>query len=130
MSERKPPTLGAEFAISLVSDRWVIMVVHALIPGKRRYAEMQRTIPSISKKMLTQTLRRLERDGLVSRKVFPVVPPHTEYELTALGRSMVPPLQALCRWGQQNIGEVVRSRTLFDERPPTRDQQDPSDTAQ
>lgn len=114
MLERKPPTLGAEFAISLVSDRWVIMVVHALIPGKRRYAELQRAIPSISKKMLTQTLRRLERDGLVSRTVFPVVPPHTEYELTALGQSMVPPLQALCRWGQENFAAVENSRVGFD----------------
>jgi DNA-binding HxlR family transcriptional regulator len=114
MVPKTPPRLGAEKALSLVSDQWFILIVHALMPGKRRYTELQRAIPNVSKKMLTQTLRRMERDGLVSRTVFPVVPPHTEYELTELGTTLVPPLQALCRWGNENFALVERNRDAFD----------------
>jgi DNA-binding HxlR family transcriptional regulator len=108
--------LGAEKALSLVSDQWFILIVHALMGGKQRYAELQRAIPNVSKKMLTQTLRRMERDGLVCRTVFPVVPPHTEYELTELGKTLVPPLQALCRWGKENYATVEQNRAAFDQR--------------
>ena len=66
--------------------------------------------------MLTQTLRRMERDGLVCRTVFPVIPPHTEYELTELGTTLVPPLQSLCRWGNENYETVEQNRTAFDQR--------------
>jgi DNA-binding HxlR family transcriptional regulator len=102
--------LGTERALSLVSNQWFIRIVHALMGGKLRYSELQRAIPSISKKVLTAALRRMEEDGIVSRTVYPVVPPHTEYELTPLGRSIVPPLQALCRWGQDHFAEVEAHR--------------------
>lgn len=114
MPTRSQPTLGAEQALSLVSDRWFILVVHALMAGSKRYAELQRAIPLVSKKMLTQTLRRMERDGIVSRKVYPVVPPHTEYALTDLGESLVVPLQTLCRWGQAHFAEVENHRQVYD----------------
>lgn len=78
--------------------------------GKKRFSELQRGITGISKKMLTQTLRRMERDGIVSRTVYPVVPPHTEYALTELGESLVPPLQALCRWAGAHYKEVLKNR--------------------
>lgn len=110
MKPRIRPPLGAEQAISLVSDQWFILIVHALMSGRKRYAELQRAIPDVSKKMLTQTLRRMERDGLVERTVYPVVPPHTEYALTPLGETLVPPLQALCRWANEHFDEVLARR--------------------
>jgi DNA-binding HxlR family transcriptional regulator len=116
MVTKTTPQLGAEKALSLVSDQWFILIVHALMGGKQRYAELQRAIPNVSKKMLTQTLRRMERDGLVCRTVFPVVPSHTEYELTELGTTLVPPLQSLCRWGNENYATGEQNRTAFDQR--------------
>jgi DNA-binding HxlR family transcriptional regulator len=117
MELKKMPELGAEQALTLVSNKWFILVVHALMQGKLRYAELRRAIPAVSKKMLTQTLRTMERDGFVSKTVFPVVPPHTEYQLTELGESLVPPLQQLCRWSATHIDQVQEHRRKFDEMP-------------
>lgn len=105
--------LGAEKAISVVSDQWFIVIVHALMKGKHRFSELQRAIPGISKKVLTQTLRNMERDGFVTRTVYPVVPPHTEYQLSQLGESIVPPLQGLCRWANDHFHEVEAHRSAF-----------------
>lgn len=113
---KKPaPTvqLGAERALSLVSDQWFIAVVHALMRGTLRFSELHRAIPGISKKVLTQTLRKMERDGFILRTVFPVVPPHTEYRLSDLGESIVPPLQGLCRWANEHFDEVEAHRQTF-----------------
>jgi DNA-binding HxlR family transcriptional regulator len=115
MPKRKLPELGAEQALALVTNQWFVLIVHALMSGKRRYSELTRAIPGVTKKMLTQTLRGMERDGLVKRTVLPVVPPHTEYELTELGRTLVPPLQELCRWAGAHFPEVEQHRALFDE---------------
>ena len=76
----------------------------------RRYAALQREIGGISQKMLTQTLRSLERDGLVLRKVHPVVPPKVEYSLTRLGRTLIDPLHALCRWSEKHLPELQANR--------------------
>lgn len=105
--------LGAEKALGVVSDQWFIVIVHALMKGKHRFSELQRAIPSISKKVLTQTLRNMERDGFVIRTVYPVVPPHTEYELSPLGESIVPPLQGLCRWANEHLHLVEEHRAKF-----------------
>jgi DNA-binding HxlR family transcriptional regulator len=75
-----------------------------------RYAALQREIGGISQKMLTQTLRSLERDGLVQRMVHPVVPPKVEYSLTKLGRTLIEPLQGLCRWSEKHLGELQANR--------------------
>jgi DNA-binding HxlR family transcriptional regulator len=75
-----------------------------------RYAELQRAIGGISQKMLTQTLRSLERDGLVQRTVHPVVPPKVEYSLTRLGRTLIEPLQALCHWSERHLAELQANR--------------------
>lgn len=110
--------LGAEKALEVVSDRWFIVIVHALMRGKLRFSELHRAIPGISKKVLTQTLRNMERDGFITRTVYPVVPPHTEYELTRLGESIVPPLQGLCRWANEHFHEVeARRAAISNERP-------------
>ena len=78
--------------LSRIADKWTALIIHVLATGTRRYAELQREIGGISQKMLTQTLRSLERDGLVLRKVHPVVPPKVEYALTPLGRTLIEPL--------------------------------------
>lgn len=105
--------LGAEKALGVVSDQWFIVIIHALMRGKLRFSELHRAIPGISKKVLTQTVRKMERDGFVLRTVYPVVPPHTEYELTALGESIVPALQGLCRWANEHFHEVEAHREAF-----------------
>ena len=102
--------------LDLVADKWTTLVIYLLSDGTMRYGELQKAIGGISQKMLTQTLRRLEEDGLVKRTVFPVVPPRTEYELTPLGRTLQEPLKALCAWAVQHMGEVERHRARKQEK--------------
>ncbi|MFC3125476.1 winged helix-turn-helix transcriptional regulator [Pseudoroseomonas globiformis] len=105
--------------LELFSSKWTSMVLHALHAlhaGCCRTGELQRSIPGISKKMLTQTLREMERDGLLSRRVFDVVPPRVEYSLTALGREFIEPIEMLYNWGRTHadaldrLGQRPRSR--------------------
>src|SRR5467141_3770721 len=96
--------------LSRIADKWTALIIHVLATGTRRYAALQREIGGISQKMLTQTLRSLERDGLVARKVHPVVPPKVEYTLTALGRTLIEPLHALCRWSEKHLAELQANR--------------------
>lgn len=114
MAPRHTPRLGAEKALSLVGDQWFIAIVHALMSSPRRFSELSRIIAPVSKKVLTETLRKMERDGFVRRTIYTVAPPHTEYELTDLGRSIVPPLQALCRWATEHYDEVEANRVAFE----------------
>lgn len=107
--------LGSEAALELVSDKWFVLVVHQLEHGKKRYHELKRDIPGISQRMLTRTLRNMERDGLVAREVFPVVPPKTEYVLTDLGFTLVGPLHSLCVWAEQNFDRVLENRRFAEE---------------
>src|SRR5713226_5875835 len=88
--------------LKLIGDKWTPIVLYCLSGGVRRFNEMQRHIPDISKKMLIQVLRRLESFDLVVRKVYPVVPPKTEYTLTATGRRLHEPVALLCRWAAAN----------------------------
>src|SRR5678816_3529004 len=96
--------------LSRIADKWTALIIHVLATGTRRYAALQREIGGISQKMLTQTLRSLERDGLVQRTVHPVVPPKVEYSLTKLGRTLIEPLQGLCRWSEKHLGELQANR--------------------
>ena len=100
--------------LELIAGKWSLLTVYALRLGARRYSELQRSVGGISQKMLTQTLRELERDGLVSRKVYPVVPPHTEYELTALGHSLRPIAEQMGQWAEQHMTVVLQSRADYD----------------
>ena len=93
-----------------IADKWTALVIHALSSGTMRYGELHRTIGGVSQKMLTQTLRGLERDGLVERHVFPVVPPRVEYSLTPLGRSLRTPLEAICAWAETHLPEMQAAR--------------------
>ncbi|MGI8890691.1 MAG: winged helix-turn-helix transcriptional regulator [Chthoniobacterales bacterium] len=96
--------------LSRIADKWTALIIHVLATGTRRYAELQREIGGISQKMLTQTLRSLERDGLISRKVFPVVPPRVEYTLTPLGRTLIEPLNAICHWAEKHLSQLEANR--------------------
>ena len=88
--------------LKLIGDKWTPIVLYCLSGGVRRFNELQHHIPDISKKMLIQVLRKLEASGLVDRKVYPVVPPKTEYTLTEAGRRLHEPVALLCRWAAAN----------------------------
>jgi DNA-binding HxlR family transcriptional regulator len=90
--------LQSRDAIELLSSKWRVTVLHLLTWGPVRTRELQAAIPQISPKVLTQTLRGLERDGIIKRNVHAVLPPHVEYELTRMGNSVIPLLRNLCRW--------------------------------
>lgn len=92
--------------LGLIANKWTTLVIYALARGTKRYNELRRKIGGVSQKMLTETLRRLERDGLVARKVYPVVPPKVEYSLTPLGQTLVEPLKALCKWAEAHLSEL------------------------
>jgi len=104
------PQCPSRFVLERIADKWTALVIQILARGTMRYAELQRAIGGISQKMLTQTLRSLERDGLVQRKVHPVVPPKVEYSLTRLGRTLIEPLHALCRWSEKHLAELQTNR--------------------
>ena len=96
--------------LDVLSDKWVTLVLTALADGPRRYSALARTIAGVSQKMLTQTLRALERDGLLTRTVTPSVPLRVDYELTPLGRSLLPVVQAIKDWAETHIDEVHAAR--------------------
>jgi DNA-binding HxlR family transcriptional regulator len=100
--------------LDVISDKWVTLVLTALADGTRRYSDLARTIAGISQKMLTQTLRTLERDGLVTRSVTPSVPVRVDYELTALGQTMLPVVGAIKQWSETHIEEIHSARTAYD----------------
>ena len=110
-----PPDIDREHcpsrrALNVIADSWTVLVVRGLEGGPQRYEQLRRRIQGISKKMLTQTLRELEANGLVRRTVFDVVPPHVEYALTPLGETLRTPLQALTLWATEHLEEVERAR--------------------
>ncbi len=100
--------------LSLVGDKWTVLVVTLLAPGPRRFNEIKRLIGGITQRMLTFTLRALERDGLVKRTAFPTVPPRVEYELTDLGHSLREPVEALGRWAFDHYPSMAEARHRFE----------------
>ena len=97
-----------------IGDKWTVLVVTTLFGGSKRFNELRREIPTVSQRMLTLTLRNLERDGLVSRTVTPTIPPRVDYELTELGRSLHDPLHALERWALDHVTDIHDSQAQFD----------------
>jgi DNA-binding HxlR family transcriptional regulator len=93
-----------------IADKWTALIIRVLSGGTKRHHELRRAIDGVSQKMLTQTLRSLENDGLVMRKVYPVVPPMVEYSLTPLGRSLTEPLGAICQWAEKHLPELQAAR--------------------
>ncbi len=102
--------------LARVGDKWSILVVMILSQGPRRFNDLKRNIDGISQRMLTLTLRGLERDGLVTRTVFPTIPPRVDYALTDLGHSLCVPVTGLGNWAMANIDAIERSRAEFDAR--------------
>ena len=100
--------------LSRVGDKWTVLVVSELGQGPKRFNEIRRALGSISQRMLTLTLRGLERDGLVTRTVFPTVPPRVDYELTKLGRSLLEPVSGIGLWARQNRAAIQAARERFD----------------
>jgi len=98
-----------------IGDKWTVLVVNTLAEGSKRFNELRREIPSVSQRMLTLTLRNLERDGLVSRTVTPSIPPRVDYELTALGHSLHKPVNALAEWALENVEAIHSAQSKFDE---------------
>lgn len=97
-------------ALDRIADKWTCLVVYALIDGPMRHGQLRRTIDGISQKMLTQTLRSMEADGLVQRTVIDHVPPQVEYRLTDLGLTLKDPLSAICRWAMTHLPEMQAAR--------------------
>jgi DNA-binding HxlR family transcriptional regulator len=97
-----------------IGDRWSVLLIGALSGGPMRYTELSRRIQGVSQKMLTQTLRGLERDGLITRTVHAVVPPRVDYELTELGHTLSEPISALERWAVTHMDDVLASRDRYD----------------
>lgn len=100
--------------LARVGDKWTVLVVSQLGDGPKRFNELRRALGSISQRMLTLTLRGLERDGLATRTVFPTVPPRVEYKLTKLGRSLLAPVGALGLWARRNRSAIQVARQRFD----------------
>lgn len=97
-----------------IGDKWSTLILIALAARPRRFSAVRRGVPDISKRMLTQTLRTLERDGLVTRHVYPTKPPSVEYRLSPLGLSVLAPLAGLVAWAEQSHASIERARARFD----------------
>ena len=97
-----------------VGEKWSVLIVVLLELGPRRFNDLKRSIPGISQRMLTLTLRSLERDGLVERTVMPSIPPHVSYGLTEVGRSLCVPVRALCEWAEDNVAVIDIARKRFE----------------
>ena len=98
-----------------IGDKWSLLVVQTLGEGSKRFNELRREIPSVSQRMLTLTLRNLERDGLVNRTVTPTIPPRVDYELTALGRSLQKPICGLVTWALDHADAIHEAQSRFDD---------------
>lgn len=105
--------------LTRVGDKWSVLVIVLLGEGTKRFSELRRTITGISQRMLTLTLRGLERDGLVLRTVYPTVPPRVEYALTPLGRTLLRTVKELANWASANRPEIEQARAAFDRREAT-----------
>ena len=108
------PGCAARDLLDRIGDKWSTLILVTLADGPHRFSAIQRTVPDISKRMMTQTLRELERDGFITRTVFPTKPPSVEYALTPLGRTILEPIGALIAWANRHRGEILEARACFD----------------
>ena len=102
--------------LELLSNKWLFLTVVALRDGPQRFSQLERRLSQVSAEMLTQTLRLMERDGLVRRRVVEVMPPHVDYDLTPLGQEMSDLMRVICEWGEAHVPSVTRARAEWDER--------------
>ncbi|MCI9430798.1 MAG: helix-turn-helix transcriptional regulator [Oscillospiraceae bacterium] len=101
MEARILPACPVETTLTLISDKWKVLIIRDLLPGTKRFGELKKSIGSVSQKVLTAQLRQMEESGLLTRTVYPEVPPRVEYTLTELGQSLRPVLDALKNWGEE-----------------------------
>jgi DNA-binding HxlR family transcriptional regulator len=113
---RSEGCLAVREVLNRVGDKWSVLLVGILGEGPKRFSDLRRTVEGISQRMLTLTLRGLERDGLVTRKVYATVPARVEYALTPLGETLLEPVQALASWAGQHRAEIQQARDRFDKR--------------
>ncbi|HRQ41256.1 MAG TPA: helix-turn-helix domain-containing protein [Chloroflexota bacterium] len=104
----------SRLVLDRIGDKWTALIIGLLEDGPKRFSELHRCIEGISQKMLTQTLRNLERDGLVSRTLYPEVPPRVEYTLTPMGQTLCTPLTAVRHWAEEHITAVTAAQMLYD----------------
>ncbi|MDX3660539.1 helix-turn-helix domain-containing protein [Streptomyces sp. ID05-26A] len=109
-------TCPSRTSLARIANKWTAMAVSVLGNGRARFGDLKTQLDGISGKVLTETLRDLERDGLITRHVYAEVPPRVEYELTELGLTLHEPLLALCRWAEEHIAEVLINRETYDAR--------------
>ncbi|MBO2446259.1 helix-turn-helix transcriptional regulator [Actinomadura barringtoniae] len=110
------PNCPTRLILDRIGDKWSVLVVLSLRDGPRRFTELRDKIGGVTPKVLTHTLRVMERDGLLTRQVFPEIPPHVEYELTPLGQSLQGPIQAVTDWAEANVNEVIAAREAHEAR--------------
>lgn len=111
------PACPVETTLLLIGDKWKVLIVRDLLPGTKRFVELKKSIGNVSQKVLTEKLRSMEEDGLLTRKVYPVVPPRVEYTLTDLGMSLGPVLNALEAWGRAYKESASRKGAEEDDTP-------------
>lgn len=110
------PDCPTRIVLDRVGDKWTVLVVAALAEQTLRFSELRARVGGVAPKVLTQTLRALERDGILTRKVYPEVPPRVEYALTRLGRSLAEPIDAIQDWAEAHVSAVLTARDKYDER--------------
>ncbi|MFI6689710.1 winged helix-turn-helix transcriptional regulator [Streptomyces sp. NPDC050485] len=102
-----------------IGDKWTAMIIACLEAGPRRFSELQVPLPNVTPKVLTESLRAMERDGLLTRTAYAEIPKRVEYELTALGRSLLKPMAASCDWNREHLPELLDARRAHERRTPT-----------
>jgi DNA-binding HxlR family transcriptional regulator len=110
----EPSGCRAREVLARIGDKWSLYVVHLLGTGTKRFSELRREIEGIAPRMLTVTVRSLERDGLVTRTVYPVVPPRVEYALTPMGETLLDAVTGLLQWADAHLGDIDAARALYD----------------
>lgn len=110
-----PSACPVRDVLDQLGDKWSTLLVITLADGPQRFSALRRAVPDISQRMLTQTLRDLERDGLITRQVYPTKPPSVDYRLSALGRSLLEPLATLIAWAERHHADIRRARASYDD---------------
>jgi len=109
------PDCPTRKVLDRVGDKWTVLIVLLLSDGTLRFSELRNQLGRVAPKVLTETLRRMERDGLVTREVFAVVPPRVEYSLTELGESLIKPLMVISDWAEVNVGRITAAQEAYDD---------------
>jgi DNA-binding HxlR family transcriptional regulator len=109
------PDCATRLVLDRIGDKWTVLVVLLLSDGPMRFSELRAQLGAVAPKVLTQTLRRIERDGLVTREIFAEVPPRVEYTLTELGRSLTEPIAVIGDWAETHLGQITAAQDAYDE---------------